>query len=117
MRSGECLGFVGFSWARAHEAYSVRELRLLTFFSHILVNLRRRKEADEDLRASARRYETLVENSPDIIGRFDRNVRYQFVNSAVAQVSPLKPDDFKGKTMAEGGFTKACPPKPSWYSP
>jgi PAS domain S-box-containing protein len=106
MRSGQCLGFVGFSWTAVHEAYSVRELRLLTFFSHILVNLRRRKEADENLRESARRYETLVENSPDIIARFDRKMRYQFVNSAIAQVSPLKPDDFKGKAMAECGFTK-----------
>ncbi len=106
MRSGECLGFVGFSWARVHEAYSVRELRLLTFFSHILVNLRRRKEADEDLLASARRYETLVENSPDVIARFDRNVRYLFVNSAIAKVSPISPEDFKGKAMQEVGFTK-----------
>ena len=106
MRSGECLGFVGFSWATPHEAYSVREMRLLTFFSNILVNLRRRKEADDDLRASVRRYETLVENSPDVIARFDLDLRYLFVNSSITKVSPIKPEDFKGKTMRDVGFTE-----------
>ena len=50
-------------------------------------------------------YRALVENTPDIIARFDRDCRYMFVNTAIAQVSLLKPEDFEGRSLQEVGFS------------
>ena len=53
---------------------------------------------------SEARYRTLVENTPDIIARFDTEGRYSFINSAVSQVTALKPAEFVGKTMTAVGI-------------
>ncbi|HMK37879.1 MAG TPA: PAS domain-containing protein, partial [Bacteroidota bacterium] len=55
---------------------------------------------------SEARYRTLVENTPDIIARFDREGRYTFINSAVSQVTTLTPAEFVGRTISEVGFTQ-----------
>jgi len=64
-----------------------------------------RRRAEESLRQSEAHYRALVENTPDIIARFDRDCRYRFVNSAVAQVSEVKPEDFVGRSLREVGFS------------
>jgi PAS domain S-box-containing protein len=64
------------------------------------------QEKVQELLASEARYRVLVENTPDIIARFDRDGRYTFINSAVKHVSTLKPEDFIGKTVWNVGFTE-----------
>ncbi|HZM85637.1 MAG TPA: PAS domain S-box protein [Blastocatellia bacterium] len=64
-----------------------------------------RKRAEESLERSEAHYRALVENTPDIIARFDRDCRYMFVNTAIAQVSLLKPEEFEGKSLREVGFS------------
>ncbi|HEV2461393.1 MAG TPA: PAS domain S-box protein, partial [Ktedonobacterales bacterium] len=55
-----------------------------------------------------RLFRTLVEHSPDIIARFDRELRYLYVNPAIHQVSPLPETAYIGKTNAELGWPEAA---------
>lgn len=47
---------------------------------------------------------TLVENSPDIIARFDRQMRYLYVNSTITKFTGLPVSHFIGKTIEEVGM-------------
>ncbi len=75
------------------------------FLQFTLRDITERKLAEDELNKSLLRYKTLVDNSPDIIARFDNNIHYLFVNSSISRVSPFKSDYFIGKTMHEVGFT------------
>lgn len=49
-------------------------------------------------------FERIVENSPDIISRLDRQMRHLYVNPAVRVLSDLPPAAYIGKTKAELGL-------------
>ena len=49
-------------------------------------------------------FKTLVENSHDVIMRFDRDLRHLYVNPLVEEQTGIPPDQFIGKTHAELGF-------------
>jgi signal transduction histidine kinase/ActR/RegA family two-component response regulator len=49
---GECLGFVGLDAVRSHRSYSADEQQLLFVFAEMLVNVRNRQKADEELRTT-----------------------------------------------------------------
>ncbi|HEY9667642.1 MAG TPA: PAS domain S-box protein, partial [Coleofasciculaceae cyanobacterium] len=53
---------------------------------------------EQELDKRKRRFKTLAEHSPDIISRFDRNLRYVYVNAAITQATGLPPEAFIGKT-------------------
>lgn len=65
------------------------------------------KTAEESLRRSEREFAALVENSPDIIARFDRSLRHLFVNAAVEPVTGLSAGQFLGRTNEEMGLPPA----------
>jgi PAS domain S-box-containing protein len=68
---------------------------------------RREREAHEEQRRRsrlAREYETLAENSPDVVARWDSELRHLYVNSAVTRVTGLPAEAFIGKTHAEMGM-------------
>lgn len=58
----------------------------------------------EQLLARISELESIVENSPDVISRFDRQLRHVYVNRAVEAASGLTVADFRGKTHAELGM-------------
>ncbi len=60
-----------------------------------------RRRMQESLQEREETYRNFTENSPDIIARFDRNLRYIFVNSAIRQYTGLSPEFFIGKTNQE----------------
>ena len=57
-----------------------------------------------DLQESERRYRSLAENDPDIIQRFDRDLRHLYVNPAFARATGLSPEAVIGKTDRELGL-------------
>jgi two-component system, cell cycle sensor histidine kinase and response regulator CckA len=57
-----------------------------------------RKRNEAVLYQREQEFRTLTENAPDIIARFDRDLRHLYVNPAVEQVMGLLVEDFLGKT-------------------
>lgn len=62
-----------------------------------------RRNTERALRQKEEEYRTLAENSPDLIARFDRQLRHLYVNAAAAKAGVLKADEYLGKTIAETG--------------
>jgi PAS domain S-box-containing protein len=62
-----------------------------------------RKRLEEDLQGREREFATLVENSPDIISRLDRDLRFLYVSPIVERVLGVPPQHFIGKTTREVG--------------
>lgn len=63
-----------------------------------------RKQTEEVLYKRQQEFEALAENSPDIIARFDKNLRHIYVNRAVEQVTGLSRQSFLGKSNLELGM-------------
>ncbi len=59
------------------------------------------RAAFETLRQGERDFRTLAENLPDIIVRYDRQLRLVYFNKAVEGIAGIPPELFIGKTNAE----------------
>lgn len=66
-----------------------------------------RKQAEMARTASQQQYQNLVENSPDIIERFDLQLRHLYVSPILAKITGLTPEVFSGKTCRELGMDEA----------
>lgn len=53
-------------------------------------------------------FETLVENAPDIIARFGRDLRPRYVNAAIERLTGIPAGHFVGRTFEEAGFPPAA---------
>ena len=56
------------------------------------------------LKESEEHFRRLAENYPDIICRFDRSLRYVYINPGVERYLGRKPSEFIGKSQSELGF-------------
>ncbi|MGC1718607.1 MAG: PAS domain-containing protein [Isosphaeraceae bacterium] len=63
-----------------------------------------RRVAEEKLRRREWELQTLADNSPDILTRFDPNLRHVFVNAAVLKVTGRQREEYLGKTNHELGM-------------
>ncbi|MBM9514033.1 chemotaxis protein CheB [Desulfogranum marinum] len=62
-----------------------------------------------DVTSSHRRqqeFQALAENAPDIVARFDMQMRHLYVNNAVEEYAGLEKEEFIGKTNRELGMPK-----------
>ncbi len=70
----------------------------------VVEDISARKRAEEALYRREQEFRALVENSPDIIARFDRELRHLYVNPAVEPVTGIPPQAFIGKTNQDLGM-------------
>lgn len=65
------------------------------------------RQVEDALRRRERELQTLTDNSPDILTRFDRQLRYLFVNAAIEAATGHPPESFIGRTNRELGMPPA----------
>ncbi|TVR04961.1 MAG: PAS domain S-box protein [Spirochaetaceae bacterium] len=91
--------------------YIVGALAFLTLQSVLIAALwrsrRRMRLARIELRQRQRELHAITENAPDIIVRFDRNLRHTFVNGEGERVSGIPQSEFIGKTHSDLGMPPA----------
>ncbi len=63
-----------------------------------------RQLSEEALRRRKQEFKALVENSPDVIARYDRQLRHLYINPAIEQETQIPHQTFIGKTLSEVGF-------------
>jgi PAS domain S-box-containing protein len=96
-----------FSTGRVHRGRNAPPLMMrglnidITPRKEIELQLRRNEAA---LRESEKRFRTLAENAPDIVGRFDRQFRRLYVNARAEAAYGLSREQLLGRTFAEVGF-------------
>jgi PAS domain S-box-containing protein len=64
------------------------------------------QESEAAVRLRERQLHTLAENTPDILSRFDRQLRHVYVNQAAAEVTGLSNQQFLGRTLRELGIPR-----------
>ncbi|MBD3170405.1 MAG: PAS domain S-box protein [candidate division Zixibacteria bacterium] len=67
-------------------------------------DITKRKKLEESLHKSEREFRTLAENAPNIVARFDRDLRHIYVNPAIEKASGIPAEQFIGKTHEEIGL-------------
>lgn len=60
--------------------------------------------ADEELKKKEENFRTLTENIPEIIARFDKNLRHIYINPAIEKATGLPSSTFIGKTNEDLGM-------------
>jgi PAS domain S-box-containing protein len=63
-----------------------------------------RKRAGQELARQKQQFETLAENAPEIIARFDRGLRHTYINEYGARAYGIARSEILGKTFADLGF-------------
>ncbi|MFB2923250.1 PAS domain S-box protein [Aerosakkonema funiforme] len=79
------------------------EMGCYTHWIAIERDITQRKLSEEALYRREREFKTLVENSPDIILRSDREMRYLYVNPVVQTLTGTPTENFIGKNFREMG--------------
>jgi len=72
-----------------------------------LTDISDRKQSEEILYRREQEIRTLVDNSPDIIARFDQQLCYLYVNPAVETATGIPPQTLIGKTNQDLGIPQA----------
>ena len=98
-------------WADVTAAASRDEEGHIVGLRWLLRDVSRRKRAEEALRQSEESFRALAENVPDLITRFDRNLRLVYANPAVFRLTGLSKESIIGRTAREYG----APPEAADY--
>ncbi len=67
-------------------------------------DITKRKHSDKILHQREQEFTALVEHSPDIIARFDQQLRHVYVNPAIEPATGIRREEFLGKTNRDLGM-------------
>lgn len=65
------------------------------------------KQAQDALQARERELQSLADNTPDVLVRFDASLRMVFVNAAIQRMTGRLPREFAGRTPREAGLPES----------
>lgn len=91
-------------WANVSVSVVRKRESTPNYFIRVVEDITKRKQVQEVLTQREWEFRTLLEHSPDIIARFDRQLRHVYVNPVVAQVTGIPYENFIGKTNHELGM-------------
>lgn len=83
-------------------------------FTGIAEDITDRKQTEIQLQQQELEFRTLVENTPDIITRYDRELRHLYISPTIEQALGIPADQIIGKTATELGLTD--PQSQIWYA-
>ena len=112
-RSGRVLGMFSTHYQSAPQQPSERALRLLDILARQAADLIEHKQGEEALRAKEAELELVINQTPFMLTRCSRDLRYQFVSRTYAEMIGRQPADIAGKAiveiMGEEGFETIRP--------
>ena len=73
----------------------------LSYFTTVFHDITENKKTEEELRQDEKNFSSLVENTPDMIVRFNLNLQHLYCNKAVEQQFGIPASKFIGKTFLE----------------
>ena len=100
-RSGRVLGMFSTHYQRAPQQPSERALRLLDILARQAADLIEHKQGEEALRAKEADLELVINQTPFMLTRCSRDLRYQFVSRTYAEMMGRQPADIAGKAIVE----------------
>ncbi|MFC1579498.1 PAS domain S-box protein [Thermodesulfobacteriota bacterium] len=96
---GKCFGTVGFDFVLGARSYSDIEIKLLQMSGATLSNALDRKQAEEALRESEKRYRNLFQEAPMGYMEFDNNGRITRVNRRELEMLGYTADEMVGEPV------------------
>ncbi|MBD2206713.1 GAF domain-containing protein [Calothrix sp. FACHB-1219] len=89
-------------WERGRGIFS--DSGELLYLEGFVTDISARKAVETALQESQQLYQTLVENSPDIIERFDTQLRHLYTSPALTKITGIPAELFFGRTCREIGM-------------
>ncbi|WOB43958.1 PAS domain-containing protein [Thermoleptolyngbya oregonensis NK1-22] len=93
-----------YKWVLSRGQALRNEAGTVTRMAGSITDITERKHAEAALNESRRQFRNLVENSPDIIERFDLNLRHLYVSPSLTRITGLSTEAFLGKSCREMGL-------------
>lgn len=73
----------------------------IEYIDGILEDITSRKELEEELKQSEKRYRLIAENVSDVIWILDMNLNYTYISPSVRELRGMPPEDLIGKNIRE----------------